>query len=371
MAAVDEKRTTQAQEKSSPSNLTFFQRHPYVSFAVMLNIMGVYNQWNKVFWAIVIISIGIIYSFPPKKAAIRDLLLWAFASVSLVAPLFLHNTHPGFRLMFGCQNTFLVLKIWNFVRHMGHESYPLQEIFFYFSHPSAILGDRRPASTAHIEERFWELLPKLAWFPVCLYFVIAPHWFITPFAQGFLFYLAVDCVNELLAIPLMTMSGVYIERFFDKPYLSASPREFWSKRWNVWIQDFQFKNIFSPLKTLGLPTAGAVFGVCLFAIIMHEYQIYVAHLNTSWLGSMALFFVLHFAAATLEVILLKSSFTMPTWLKKRSIMIALHTCWLCSTGHLFIQPFFAAWAAKPLYGKGLNPNESWSWLEYGLGQLDL
>jgi len=103
---------------------------------------------------------------------------------------------------------------------------------------------------------------------------------------------------------------------------------------------------------------------------MHEYQIYVAHLSNEWLGSMSLFFVLHFTAAAIETVVTKSPYiSFPLWLKYPPVMIALHTLWLSITGHLFIQPFYSAWAAKPLYGEGLN-KESWSWIEYFLVHLN-
>jgi len=181
------------------------------------------------------------------------------------------------------------------------------------------------------------------------------HPIVTILAEGFLFYTVVDLLNEFWAVYLMWFTGWYIEPVFDSPHLSTSPREFWGKRWNKWVQDFQYKNIFLPLRHAGYHNIIGVICVNLFACSFHEYMIFASHLNHTWTGYMSLFFTIHFGAAMVEVYLSKTRVLgyVPSFLHVRLVKNVLLILFLASTGNLFIRPFFAAWSTTDGFLQGL------------------
>jgi len=182
------------------------------------------------------------------------------------------------------------------------------------------------------------------------------HPVVTILSEGFLFYSVIEFLIEVSAVYLMRVSGWYIGPAFDKPYLATSPRDFWGRRWNLWVQEFQYTNIFEPIRQAGYSTTVAILGVNIFACAFHEYMVYVAWINFEWTGHMTLFFTIHFAAAMIEVYFGKAQLSkyVPALFCHSNFKIFLTIMFLASTGHLFVRPMFEVWTIKTGLVSGLK-----------------
>ena len=67
-------------------------------------------------------------------------------------------------------------------------------------------------------------------------------------------------------------SGIFVAENFDAPLIARSVREFWGKRWNVFITTFAFRNIFLPLGGRRAPLS-ATLAVFIASGLMHEYVV--------------------------------------------------------------------------------------------------
>lgn len=155
-------------------------------------------------------------------------------------------------------------------------------------------------------------------------------------------WLAMSATADLVTAVIMQW-GIDFEELFDAPPLADSPRDFWGRRWNLFVHRFAARYLFVALGGRRHP-ARATFGVFLCSGLMHEYFI-VGCLGGlgRYPGFMAAFFVLHGTAVVLEV-----------WLRRRRraprlprpLAVVLHVGWLALTGPLFFMPLrdvFVGW----------------------------
>lgn len=168
----------------------------------------------------------------------------------------------------------------------------------------------------------------------------------SPFVEAFwalwLCWLGVSAIVDLVTSAFM-LAGIEVEEIFDAPPLARSPRDFWGRRWNLFVHRFVTRFVFLPLGGRRHP-ALATLGVFACSGAMHEYFM-LATLGTAsrHAGWMMAFFLLQGLAVVGEMILRRR--TKRTRLP-RVVAVVLHIAWLTITGPLFFAPLgeiFVGW----------------------------
>ncbi len=144
------------------------------------------------------------------------------------------------------------------------------------------------------------------------------------------FVLNVTALADVL-IGLFQLLGATESEVFDWPLLSTSPREFWGKRWNRFINRFALSHVALPLRGK-LPAGGVVMIVFCASGLFHEYFAWGASGRKTALGLMMVFFLLQAA-----IVLLGLRFPPPRALP-RAVRNALTAVWMTLTAPLFFRP---------------------------------
>ncbi|XP_066350411.1 probable long-chain-alcohol O-fatty-acyltransferase 5 [Miscanthus floridulus] len=111
-------------------------------------------------------------------------------------------------------------------------------------------------------------------------------------------YLALELVLAAAAAASRALVGLELEPQFDRPYLSASLRDFWGRRWNLSVPALLRQCVFRPVRArLGAPAG--VLAAFVVSGLMHEAMFsYITLLPPT--GEAAAFFTLHGACAVAE-----------------------------------------------------------------------
>lgn len=167
------------------------------------------------------------------------------------------------------------------------------------------------------------------------------------FVEGFwalvFCWLALSAIADLVTAAFMIALGVDFEEVFDTPPQARSPRDFWGRRWNLFVHRFAGRHLFVPLGGRKSP-ALATLAVFAGSGAMHEYFVLACLGRPSvYTGTMMAFFALHGAAVLGEMALRRRRrrASLP-----RVVAVALHLCWLTLTAPLFFAPLgelFAGW----------------------------
>lgn len=147
-----------------------------------------------------------------------------------------------------------------------------------------------------------------------------------------LFYCLAASVFDLLS-GLVMQVGFHAGEVFDNPPLASSPRDFWSRRWNLAFRALAHRLVFLPLggtRRLVL----AVTAVFVFSGVVHEYLVIAALGHTR--GDMMIFFTLH-GAATLGHGLWRSARGGRS-LMPRPLAVAAHYTWMTASSWFFFRP---------------------------------
>ena len=158
---------------------------------------------------------------------------------------------------------------------------------------------------------------------------------LSTFWMIWVFLFTVDSVWRLGSVPLLWF-GVQVSDLLVWPPLARSPRDFWSRRWNLWFKNFMHRNLFQPLGGRERPIR-SMSVVWLVSAIVHEYLIFVC-LGTHG-AYMFTFFLIHGLASYVEV----------WWSQRRPeqtpmaspVAVALHLAWFVVTAPLFFMPINA------------------------------
>ncbi len=136
-----------------------------------------------------------------------------------------------------------------------------------------------------------------------------------------------------LATGVAMLPGLWIDEMFDAPFLSRSPRDFWSRRWNRLFTNAARRHIFRPLLRQRNPALAMVivFGA---SALLHEYLVVVSLGTTE--GRMTAFFALH-CVATLADYRFRRRPPLP-----RPIAIAMHFTWFWLGFPLFMLAILPA-----------------------------
>lgn len=101
-----------------------------------------------------------------------------------------------------------------------------------------------------------------------------------------------------VALALARLLGADTEELFDWPLLAASPREFWSRRWNRYIARFALRYVARPLGAR-YPRPVVMMAVFLASALFHEYFAWGSAGAATRPGTMTAFFVVQGIAVVL------------------------------------------------------------------------
>lgn len=147
--------------------------------------------------------------------------------------------------------------------------------------------------------RFVEL-----WLLQCLGNEALPLPYFTSVMYSSIFYLWVVCGNYqpdflVALLPLLTGGRYEILTFNNYPFLSTSPRQFWSKRYNLVVRALLRDAVFLPARSNGFSPEAASFFAFLVSGVLHLYVAQVTFLRGA--VSALVFFLLHWILCLLPV----------------------------------------------------------------------
>jgi len=157
-------------------------------------------------------------------------------------------------------------------------------------------------------------------------------------------YLGVSAFVDLVS-GLAMQTGIPVAEGFDAPPLARSPRDFWSRRWNLVVHDMLFRHVFLPMRGLRRPLR-ATLAVFALSGLVHEFFVFATLGRPSrYAGFMMIFFAVHGVAVVAQL-----------WWDRgpgrrkhmpRPLAIVLHLAWFTLTAPLFFAPigeiFARAW----------------------------
>jgi Membrane bound O-acyl transferase family len=142
------------------------------------------------------------------------------------------------------------------------------------------------------------------------------------------FVLNLTAASDLFSA-LCLWIGSDVDELFDAPLLSTSPRDFWSRRWNKFINKFALKHVALPLRKKAPPTA-VIFAVFATSGLFHEYFAWGIAGTEAVFGSMMLFFLIQGA-----LVWVGTRISLPKMPK--GLGIALTFAWMMATAPLFFR----------------------------------
>lgn len=147
---------------------------------------------------------------------------------------------------------------------------------------------------------------------------------------------------------LAMQTGIYARETFDRPFISASPREFWSRRWNLFIARFATRHVYFPLDGIHHPVRATLL-VFAASGLMHEFLVYaVARGPVERTGWMMAFFSINAGVVIAQTALDRGRRGRSRFRLPRPIAIALHVGYLVVGMCLFLPPLdeavaFSSW----------------------------
>jgi hypothetical protein len=129
------------------------------------------------------------------------------------------------------------------------------------------------------------------------------------------------------------------KELFNNPILASSPRDFWSRRWNMFFRDFFHKMFFRNHKSISyLRSTLSALAIFIISGLLHEYTYW--SIVGKFSGLNFLFFMIHGLATTGQVAI---QMTFPV-LKKipRTVGIFMNLLFLLFTIPLFVGPYISS-----------------------------
>lgn len=137
-------------------------------------------------------------------------------------------------------------------------------------------------------------IKRLCWEPIALCMLYVPGssvpWILKSASLMLYFVLNMTAMSDLLSGFCLAL-GADVDEIFDAPLRSRSPREFWSRRWNKFINRFALKHVAMPIGRFW-SASGVIFAVFLTSGAFHEYFAWGVGRSDAVYGSMMLFFIL-------------------------------------------------------------------------------
>lgn len=258
------------------------------------------------------------------------------------SPWLLHGGSPFERFVVALAALFVVVRVWEVRRRVYPEAVTrgAREFFTYFLTVPDVDFDftaqgrerARRSGTRRVARGILKGGAVLALF-VCstLWPELHGVWWAHTIWALWAVYFAASGVMDVFAGVLMWLSGQPVHEMFVNPAFARSPRDFWSRRWNLMFRNSAHRLIFQPLRE-GRPLM-AVVAVFMWSALVHEYLVIAALGQTR--GHMTAFFALQGAATLLEGLWKRR------WRMSRGWAVAFHLCWLIATAPLFFSPLRA------------------------------
>ena len=272
---------------------------------------------------------------------------WPAIAASLAIPFFVPQAWVYPRIVASVLAVTMAAKIWRLSRAAARDPAMLETLprfLLWLVVPPESTWPSSEAAARRARARAWTRVRRVllkAPGIAALYaiHVLVPrvhdHALIEAFWALWLVWLAVSAIADLVsALPMMF--GIDLEETFDAPPLARSPREFWSRRWNLFVHRFVMSFLFLPLGGRRHPLLATML-VFVGSGLMHEYFI-VACLGrpgarTGW---MLLFFVIQGIAVIAQTVLVRRRARLRPL--PRPLAVSLHIAWLTLTGPLFFSP---------------------------------
>lgn len=163
----------------------------------------------------------------------------------------------------------------------------------------------------------------------------ALSYYIFMYGIGLCLYL---CFNILLDIVGLFWESVYNmkpKELFNAPFMASSPRDFWSKRWNMFFRDFFHKLFFKNVKLSYSRAIASALSIFVISGVLHEYVVW--SIMGKFSGQNFLFFMIHGLATTVQ-----GFFQMKFPILRRiplALCIPINTVFLALTFPLFLGPY--------------------------------
>lgn len=209
-------------------------------------------------------------------------------------------------------------------------------LFIWMSLPVARLTPA-PGTSPEINRRAFRYLllagaKRLIWEVIALALPLLPAsevpWLLKTAVLMLYFVLNLTAASDLFsALCLWIESDV--DDLFDAPLLSTSPRDFWSRRWNKFINKFALKHVALPLRKK-VPAPAVIFAVFATSGLFHEYFAWGIAGTEAVFGSMMVFFLIQGALVWLGT-------RLPVPQLPAALGIALTFAWMMLTAPLFFR----------------------------------
>jgi len=186
---------------------------------------------------------------------------------------------------------------------------------------------------------------QLAWLPFAYLLSsvsgIDVHWILRSSVLMLYFVLNMTAMADL-GMALSLVLGSDAEELFDTPLLSYSPRDFWGRRWNKYINRFALKHVALKLGRKRSPLL-IMLAVFFTSGLFHEYFAYGVGGSDTKLGWMFLFFAVQGLVVWLGTRLAPPKLP-------HAVGTALTFLWMAITAPLFflpVEPALRAFAYPP------------------------
>lgn len=164
-------------------------------------------------------------------------------------------------------------------------------------------------------------------------------YFIFSFLLGGGLYICFTVLLDLVGLFWELMFNMKPKELFNAPFLASSPRDFWSRRWNMFFRDFFHKMFFRNHKSISF-LRSTLSALAIFAIsgLLHEYTFWSIVGKLSGLN--LLFFAVH-GIATAGQVAIQMAFPV---LKRipRPVGIVMNLLFLLLTIPLFVGPYISS-----------------------------
>ncbi|KAE8811433.1 putative long-chain-alcohol O-fatty-acyltransferase 5 [Hordeum vulgare] len=184
-----------------------------------------------------------------------------------------------------------------------HPSLPLPAFVAVASGPVRLRGDgpdkARQGTSSSLDPASSAVMAALLAAIVSLYrYQELMNQYVLLTLYAFHVYLALELVLASAAAAARALLGMGLEPQFDRPYLSASLRDFWGRRWNLSVPAVLRPCVYRPVRARLGPAAG-VLAAFVVSGLVHELMFYYITLRPPT-GEATAFFALHGACAVAE-----------------------------------------------------------------------
>jgi len=111
-------------------------------------------------------------------------------------------------------------------------------------------------------------------------------------------YVSFSGACDILAIIIESIALIPVHPVVNAPFFATSPRDFWSRRWNLIVRNFFHDFFFIPLvnsKLFSRSSAASISAILVFIFsgVTHEVFVWAVTGTWEWLGYMSGFFIIH------------------------------------------------------------------------------